>query len=314
MMTRPYCSRWPEVLMAGAALVAVTAHSSWGASTSSSASPPPLAVSSAADSGLKEFNIELAARENDRKQLVRPASPRFKPKPAARKISLTLIARDKKIKVGQTFWYRLEIKNVGKESVEISEDPSFLKNGRYYDRGRYEFRAVQPNGQRRQMQLGNFADELTMGARPASAHKVPGSESMSAAQLRDHMRVATLRARASRRLKVTLAPGETLSSAPWRWVGITEHFKRAGAGLEVWTPPPGNFRELWTEFDFDKPGRYSITAYYVDKPSPPLDEEFLREMESLGSSRADLIRHRAKENEERLGLVPSNTILLEVEP
>lgn len=303
----------PAALASGAVLAIAVVHPLFGASTSPSLSRnAPSDASSAAESGLAEFDIEWAARAEERKQLVRPAPPRFSPEKAARKIRLTLIARDKKIKVGQTFWYRLEIQNVGREALKFFEDPSFLKNGRYYDLGRYEFWAVQPDGQRHRMQLGNFADELTMGARPPSAHKIPGSENMSDAELRDYMRVATLRARASRRLKVKLEPGETLLSAPWRWVGIPEHFKRVEAGLEVWTPPAGEFRELWTEFHFDKPGRYTITAYYVDKPFPPPDEEFLREMEALGNSRADVIRDHAKYEREKLGRVRSNSIAIEV--
>lgn len=295
-------------LLTALLLAAFLAAPTFSATTSPSTAPV------ARDSALEEYQIEWSARDADRKELVRPAPPRFKPEKTARKIRLNLIARDKKIKVGQTFWYRLEIQNVGKEALEFSEDPSFLKDGRYYDLGRYEFWIVQPDGTRHLMQLGSFADNLTMGSRPRVAHQIPDSEKMTDQQIRDYMRVKSLQVKAARRLKVTLRPGETLSSAPWQWVGITEHFQKSDAGLEVWTKPPGDFRELWTEYDFEKPGRYSITATYVDKPSPPPDEEFLREMERLGSTRADVIRHHAKGESEKLGLVRSNSISIEVAP
>lgn len=220
-----------------------------------------------------EADIELAARASERREMVRPAGRGFRPTAAGRAVRLLLAARDRQIKVGQTFWYRLELQNVGKEAVRISEDPSFLKNGRFYDERRYAFWIKGPDGQRRRMLLGSFADELAMGSRPGVSRKIPGSDHMTDAEIRDHVRIESWRTRAARRLDVTLRPGETLVSIPWRWVGIPEANQRDKNGLEAWPRPTGEFRELWTEHDFKKPGLYSIVVDFIDRAAPPPDEK-----------------------------------------
>ena len=145
---------------------------------------------------LSEADIELVARVSERREMVRSTPNGFKPTAAGRAVSLSLIPRDVRIRVGQTFWYRLELQNVGNEAVRIAEDPSFLKNGRYYDEKRYAFWIKGPDGRRRRMLLGSFADELVMGSRPGGARQIPGSDRMTDAQIKGHVRVESWRTKA----------------------------------------------------------------------------------------------------------------------
>ena len=114
-------------LILGGALVSCGILPSWAAS-SPEAKVPSLDKRDL-DLLREEFAIEAQVRAEERKELVRPAPKDFKPAPAARKLKMTLVARDKRIRVGQTFWYRLEIQNVGRRELTIHEFLSFLKSG-----------------------------------------------------------------------------------------------------------------------------------------------------------------------------------------
>ncbi|MEK9144178.1 MAG: hypothetical protein AAB339_01055, partial [Elusimicrobiota bacterium] len=68
--------------------------------------------------------------EEDRKELVRPAPPGFKPEAVDRKVKLTLIPRETSIRTGEEFWYALELQNLGREPMDYWEVPgSFMKDG-----------------------------------------------------------------------------------------------------------------------------------------------------------------------------------------
>lgn len=260
-----------------------------------------------------EAPVETQVREAERKEMVRPVPKDFKPEDVARKLRLTLVARDKSIKAGQTFWYRLEFQNVGREPVEFFEHHSFLKDGMSFEDGTMEFHVGLPDGSRRLMPLGVLADELTIGGRPGGAIDIPGSEKMTKKQLQDYVRLDSVRRHADRGLDVILAPGETLVSRPWRWLGITENFERFRRGeKDIWPRPKGTYRELWTDFDFKKPGRYVIQAEYNDEPPPPPDEAFIRSMEEEGRRRADVLSTARRFAARHLGRIHSNSIQIEV--
>lgn len=285
------------------------------AAAASSPTTPKTAIPPNPDLLPDETKIEQEVREAERAEMVRPAPRGFKPEKAARRLHLTLVARDKSIKVGQTFWYRLELQNVGKEPIEIDENASFLKDGERYDDGTFDFFVTTAAGARELMSLGVFADNMTDGFRPNRPIDIPGGEKMSKDQLHAYMRLHAVRSKAEAGLHVILAPGETLVSRPWKWVSPLDQRKLFESGAaDLWPKPEGDYRELWTEFDFDKPGRYTIQAEYVDEPPPPFEEWFLKRMENEGYKRSEFLEDYAASSAKRMGRVRSNPVSLEVVP
>lgn len=255
--------------------------------------------------------IELA----DRKELVRPAAKGFKKGAKSRQAALALIPRDTTIHVGQSFWYRLEFQNTGRAPLEIEESPSFLKDGSNYSAQKWEFHVTGPDGKRKEMILGTLADELLGSMRETSDPAKTISSTMTAQEREDWEDREALRRKAAGRLRVTLLPGETLVSRPWRWLTQLQYVTRKSRGESVIWPKPGEpFRELWTVYRFKTPGRYVIEAEYVDEPLPPLDESDLRDMRNIGIDVEKFKKRRQDSESLRLGRIRSNRVEIEVLP
>lgn len=300
-------------LALGGALLACGVPASWAASS------PTVQTSLLEKRDLdllrEEFDIEARVRAEERKELVRPAPQGFKAASSARKLKLTLVARDKKIRVGQTFWYRLELQNIGRQEVTIQEFHSFLKSGYQIVLNKFRFYAALPDGTSQYMPIGVFADEMVAGLRPRAASKeIPGWDKLSPQEQDDHVRKARLRKQFEKQLEVTLRPGETLVSRPWRWVSVEEHYEKHDRGERISNRPEGAYRELWTEFDFKTPGKHSIQVEFVDEPPPPPDEELLSAIERKGISRQDVMANYRKDAAAKLGRTSSNRVTLEVVP
>lgn len=261
----------------------------------------------------EEDRIEEAVREAERRELVRPAPAGFKPAAKDRKFRLTLFARDKTIRVGETFWYRLELQNLGRETVHFWETPSFLKNGSSYDMGRWDFFLIAPSGARKLMVIGALYDEFAIRDSRADAIPVPGSAAMSEEEVEQYIRRDGMRLRADRDLIVDLAPGETLVSRPWRWVDARERQERRKRGESDLTPrPTGEFRELWTSHRFEAPGRYQIRVVYDDSMPPMPSEDVIKGMEESGYSRESVIKNHSERAKEHLGRIESAPVKIEV--
>lgn len=303
-------------LFARAAFGALLAGAAFGADagkggSAGGKSAPPLPVFELTE----EDRIEDVVRAAERRELVRPAPAGFKPGRERRQFRLTLVARDKTIRVGEAFWYRLELQNLGRETVHYWETPSFLKDGSSYDLGRWDFRAIDPKGQRETMDIGSLFGSFAVQDTHTDAIPIPGSEKMSEAELEQYMRRDYTKRRADRDLIVDLAPGETLVSRPWRWADASERVERRKRGEANLTPrPTGDFRELWTTFRFDMPGRYEVRAIYDDTMAPLPSEDFIKAREKRGYSRASTIARYKKRARERLGRVESAPIFIEVFP
>ena len=170
-----------------------------------------------------------------------------------------------------------------------------------------------PNGATTYMMIGDPGDELTNGSRPASKRRpVPDWDKMSESERDDHRRRAGLRREFEKQLEVTLAPGETIVTRPWRWVSWEEHWEKADKNEPVSNKPVGVFRELWTEFKFETPGKYRIWAEFIHGPS--VTEEEIRHMK-LTEQRIQqwLVDHR-EDVAKSAGRVVSNMVPLEVVP
>ncbi|TPW22005.1 MAG: hypothetical protein FD126_125 [Elusimicrobia bacterium] len=253
--------------------------------------------------------IEEAVRQAERRELVIPAPSDFKPTANRRKLRLTLRARDKTIRVGETIWYKLELQNLGLETVHFWETPSFLKNGSSYDMGRWDFFVSTPGGKRRMMVVGSFFDQLAIRDTRTDAIPIPGSAVMTDEEIARYIRREGAQKRHDRDLIVDLAPGETLVSRPWRWVNAQERLERGKRGeVDLVPRPTGDFRELWTSYKFESPGRFEIRAVYDDSSAPMPSESFIKGMERQGYSRESVIANHRERIKEDLGRVESNSI------
>lgn len=256
------------------------------------------------------------ARVEERRELVSPAPPGFKPKARGRKLAVRLIARDGKIKIGEPFWYRLELVNEGSLPIEISESRSFIKRGDDYDYPKWEFTAVTPKGVKKDMAIGRQMAVLSNPANNRKVVSIPGAEKMTDAQIREFMRKNEAWRREDRGLRLTLRPGETLSSRPWKGQEEQPALKPAPTrGKPRAAPRYGGFREFWTGFAFDEPGRYEISVVYNDPTPKPPGEDFLKEMEKGGVSRVWTIKQFQEQSGRHLGQqVTSNRVVVEVLP
>lgn len=260
-----------------------------------------------------EDDPEASAREEARaadRRLVTNAPKEFKPQGQGRILSLRLKARDAKIRVGETFWFRLELQNVGTSVVSIWENDSFIKSGGSSGGG-WRFSVVTPKGDKWPMIIGREEVDFTPPSRRVV--EIPGSAAMSQAELEDFIRRNNAWRRADAELHVTLGPGQTLSTRPWKW-DSKEEFGRLFINRARREDPRqyGGFRELWTEFRFDEPGVYEISAVRDDPPPWPPSEEKLRDMEMRGVSREATLEMHRKRAMDALGRVSSNPVSIEV--
>ena len=91
----------------------------------------------------------------DRKELVTPAPPDFKPEDQGKKLKLTLIPRDAEIHRGEAFWFRLEVQNIGRTPVPLNAEWSFFKIG-YGEALEYRFLVTPPKGVEREEPVNFF--------------------------------------------------------------------------------------------------------------------------------------------------------------
>lgn len=256
-----------------------------------------------------------AVESADQKELVRPTPKGFKKSSKRREVRLALVPRARVINVGQSFWYRLELQNTGQEELEIEETPSFLKDGSSYSAQKWEFYATGPDGKRKEMILGTLADELLGSMRETAPDKALLPRPLTAVQREELDVEEAARRKAANRLRVSLRPGETLLSRPWRWLTSLEYSRRKSRGESIiWPRPDEPFRELWTVYSFRTPGKYVIEAEYVDEPLPPPDEEYLRAMEKEGVPSERVQRMHRRLNSKSLGRFRSNKVQIEVLP
>ncbi len=137
--------------------------------------------------------VALAAEQEDRRELVRQPREEREPGAAGRKLSLLLLAERSRIRKGEPFGYRLEMRNAGREPLPIKEDaPSFVKDGSLCGSNAFRLYATPPKGK-----------ERLLACRPVDAAEVQASTAPAR--------------RPPSALDVTLLPGEyllTRGSAP----------------------------------------------------------------------------------------------------
>lgn len=279
-----------------------------------SARPVPSGIERPRPTGItEERRIELAVRQAERRELVRPAPPHFKPELVDRKLRLTLIPRETTIRAGERLWYRIELQNVGREPVRFREHSTFLKNGDRYASGRWNFDLIEPGGGRVALNIGSIFGARLVSDAKLDVVPVPGAENMSDAEVAAFIRRDYAHRRADMDLDVVLAPGETLVSRPWRWHDAIERLERKRRGETDLTPrPEGPWREFWTNYRFETPGRYEMTLEYDDTGPTAPAEDVLRELERQGFSRESVIADYAARAKKQLGRFMSEPVTFEV--
>lgn len=111
----------------------------------------------------------LTAQEQDRKDLVRSPKRAWEPENAARKLNLLLLTDKARIRVGEAFRYRLEMRNAGREPLPFKETaPSFIKDGSLCGDTAFRFHATPPGGKERLLECRPKAAGVQASTAPAA--------------------------------------------------------------------------------------------------------------------------------------------------
>lgn len=225
----------------------------------------------------------------DRRELVLPPPTGWKPDNIRRKLKLILIPEKTQIRRGENFRYRLEIRNMGQDPFTFVEmTRSFIKTGSLAPPTDFHFHATTPDGKDAPLYPPLL---VSSGILQWQEYHFP--DAMTPSEKEDEFEKIKLKERAESELIVPLQPGETLISHP-----------DAGS--------PNGFRDLRTRFDFDKPGTYRIKVRYGRLPPPPPSEEHIQALIKKGISREEQLAAHKEWMRDRLGLLESNTVAIEV--
>lgn len=243
------------------------------------------------DKALAEFGDSIAAEfklvdemaEIDRRTMVSPAPPDFRPEPVARKIRLKLVLEKSKIRAGESPRFRLELTNVGREPIIYQElEATIFKWGSLWDSMRtISFLLVDPRGK----ELDLLPPLPTGRAEPTRYHDAtPESE--------EKMRRNNALYAASSKFKVKVLPGETLRSL--------------GDGDSAQEP----FRTLRVQEGFEKPGKYTLRVVLDDRPAP-MNDIYIKALLKIRTM-AEIQSSFDQRLKEALGPVSTDNLPLEV--
>lgn len=256
----------------------------------------------------------LAEWAKVRAELVRAAPPGWKPQSRGKKLKLTLIPKQTTAKVGERFWFLLELQNIGDEPKEIFEGQSYFKSG---GMGLLEWLFF-VNGKRvMQSVLGpdiHHSPEVPYD--PYRPFSPPGFERLSENEKSAYVQRVNRESRQEefrqQTLHLTLAPGETLVTRPWRFYNPTEAMERRRANRPK-EPVKGPFRQLGN-FEFDRPGKHTFQSIHAPIGPYVPDETHFQTMEKRGVSREQVIKMREGIYDRDFGPLESNIVEVTVVP
>lgn len=155
-----------------------------------------LALASCREQAPAPAEVSPDPKVRDRQELVLQPRRGWAPGEAARRLELKLIAEKSRIRLGEGFGYRLELRNTGREPFVFKEaPPSFMKEGGFCGE-RWRFYAKPPRGKEAR---------LTCEAQGTAAPRDSGLD----LALAPGEYVITRPARAFRRLKTSAVFQET---------------------------------------------------------------------------------------------------------
>lgn len=224
---------------------------------------------------LIDADIRLA--EWNRRMMIIPAPPDFKPAAAARKIELRLVLEKTKLRVGESPRFRLELINVGRDPIDYIEYESsvFRWGGILHSIKTIRFIMTDEKGQSRMLWP-------VLGGRVEPIKQLSGPLSLA----------AEAESKASTTFRVKILLGETLRSL--------------GDGDSAAEP----YRTMLLRDEFKTAGRKRIHVELDDRPEP-LDAGYL-ELASKYRPIDQIRRNHAERLAVALGPVTSNVVELEV--
>ena len=243
----------------------------------------------AARNAMSALDARLDAEDKlaaiNQRTMVIPAPADFRPEPVARKVRLNLILEKSKIRAGESPRFRLELTNVGRETIDYQEyESSIFKSGSILNSLRtVHFYLTDLEGKRVKLHpaLG------TGRADPIRYHAAtPESE-------REMQEINAL-GQASTTFSVKLQPGDSLRSL--------------GDGNSAQEP----FRTLAVQGGFKKPGAYQLRVELDDRPRP-LTKVLIDSMRRLGNTLENIRELHDQEMKQALGPVSSDAAI-EVSP
>lgn len=113
----------------------------------------------------------LTAEQKDRKELSRQPKQEWTPENTPRKLKILFLLDKNRIRKGESFHYRLEMQNLGREPLAFREtEPSFIKDGSLCGSGAFKLYAAPPGGKERLLPC-KPAEEAAVQASTAPAEE-----------------------------------------------------------------------------------------------------------------------------------------------
>ncbi|MBI4678240.1 MAG: hypothetical protein HY748_11715 [Elusimicrobia bacterium] len=230
---------------------------------------------------------EQAQKAKDRADLVRSAPPGFKPSKSGKRVGVMLIPKKTTLRVGEAFWYRVELQNIGPDPISIMDlNWSFFKSGNAW--GEWGLILTRPDG----------TEEGMQGIRGmhCPSHEITDLRGVPEERGREIMRRMEFMTKLAAGLDVTLNPGELLVTRPWKYYGYPEVCRMEARGQDPDAPIPGEFREFpESERYFDKPGTYEVKVVWVPGSIGVPDRRFAHlglvfTMEKMASMDSNVVR------------------------
>ena len=199
-------------------------------------------------------------------------------------VELTLLLHKTEIKLGESLWHQLRIRNVGKKELLVTDptffDPWQLRRG---IRGHFGIfiEVLGPDGKPMKSEPHpNWGPGLPPSDKPSGLLEVHGPQEQamvdgwkkrgySSQQISEKLVGFNMGKRIAAETeketpKAVLQPGESIETKSWSFYSEWEQFKKRPA-----PQPVGDFAEL-EFYDLDKPGKYKVRAVYDLAPSRKL--------------------------------------------
>lgn len=240
-----------------------------------------------------QIDYEERFTEENRRTMIVPPAPDFKPEAVDKKIRLRLFLENTRIRPGDLLKFRLEMTNVGRKQIDYEEySASIFKFGGLLDSDTIAFYLIGPDGKKVELMPAAAADKIhgDEAATPPTAPNtlvVPGGLSPEGRE--KWLRDTNARSAASNNFQVRILPGETLRSL--------------GDG-------DSPYRILYCEQDFTDPGKYRLQVELNDMP-PPLSNEDIEHARSYWTPQQTREFHRQSVLK-ALGPASSNAVSFEV--
>jgi len=247
----------------------------------------------------------------DRRELVWPAPEGFHPQVEGRKLALKLVPLKTIVRTGDSFWYRLELQNVGSEVVKFNDSTAFFRGGPLGS-GKFDVNLeIRQQGGKRVVLLSPIGLSTCFGVEWTPP--IPGWGEMGDDERKEAFRRFKLKSKVASALQVRLLPGETLFTRPVRFVSSDEECKARPLATKPSSRVRGRFRELRLAETRLDPGTYLIRAVYDGTPRTPPSMQRMRQIEEkLGFSIEEQQQQYEEEIRESIGLIESNSIEVEV--